>query len=115
MRLCCRSSFVMIRQLTGIDRLISCATQKRKYLCRDCNHVFRRPERRRGERRPGPEHSEGKTSIRTGHIRAMLLKNALRNYRMPSYRYCFTSVLTVTILAKRVRRSFANDDMINPA
>jgi hypothetical protein len=43
----CRSSFLAIRKLQGFERLMVMLTGKRKYFCRDCDHKFRAPDRRR--------------------------------------------------------------------
>lgn len=43
----CRSTILMIRQATGVERLMIFLTQKRKYLCPICNLSFRAPDRRR--------------------------------------------------------------------
>jgi len=46
----CRSDFLMIKKLEGVERFVVYITAKRKYRCRDCNHIFRAPDRRRKPR-----------------------------------------------------------------
>jgi DNA-directed RNA polymerase subunit RPC12/RpoP len=43
----CRSNLLMIRQKTGLERVRSFLTGMREYRCRDCDHKFRAPDRRR--------------------------------------------------------------------
>jgi hypothetical protein len=40
----------MIKKLEGVERFVVYITAKRKYRCRDCNHIFRAPDRRRKPR-----------------------------------------------------------------
>jgi len=47
----CRSTLLMIRQNTGLERLRSFLTGLRQYRCRDCDQKFRAPDRRRLSRR----------------------------------------------------------------
>jgi len=42
----------MIRNASGIERLLIFLTKKRKYLCRDCGYSFRAVDRRRAARDP---------------------------------------------------------------
>ena len=42
----CRSTRVKIRLATGIERFVILFTQTRKYICLDCDHAFRAPDRR---------------------------------------------------------------------
>lgn len=46
----CRSEYLMIRHCTGWERVMVWATSLRKYWCRDCDNVFRAPDRRRAHR-----------------------------------------------------------------
>jgi hypothetical protein len=46
----CSSNFLMIRQQTGFERIALLFTELRKYMCQDCGHVFRAPDRRRFKR-----------------------------------------------------------------
>ena len=41
---------LMIRQNTGLERLRSFFSGLRSYRCRDCDHKFRAPDRRRTDR-----------------------------------------------------------------
>lgn len=50
----CRSTRLMIRRLTGLERIAAFFTQKRKYLCGDCGFSFRVTDRRR-DRREGDQ------------------------------------------------------------
>jgi len=44
----CDSDHLMIRQRTGFEKLVMMhLTRKRKYICLDCGHSFRAPDRRR--------------------------------------------------------------------
>lgn len=43
----CRSTWLMIRQNKGLERLKIWLTGLREYVCRDCDTVFRAPDRRR--------------------------------------------------------------------
>lgn len=42
----CRSTILRIRRVTGIERVLSFLTRKRKYLCPACGCEFRGPDRR---------------------------------------------------------------------
>jgi DNA-directed RNA polymerase subunit RPC12/RpoP len=48
----CASNQLMIRERTGWERIMALFTSLRKYRCRDCDHVFRAADRRRGFRDP---------------------------------------------------------------
>jgi hypothetical protein len=37
----------MIRERTGWERVMALFTDLRKYRCRNCDHIFRAPDRRR--------------------------------------------------------------------
>ena len=43
----CRSTLLMIRQKTGLERVRVFLTGMREYRCRDCDQKFRAPDRRR--------------------------------------------------------------------
>jgi transposase-like protein len=42
----CRSNYLMIRQNTGFERVLSFLTSLREYRCGDCDQKFRAPDRR---------------------------------------------------------------------
>ena len=42
----CRLDHLKIRKSEGIERLIVFLTGKRKFLCCNCSHIFRAPDRR---------------------------------------------------------------------
>jgi DNA-directed RNA polymerase subunit RPC12/RpoP len=46
----CRSTVLMIRRKTGLERLRCFFTGLRSYRCRDCDQKFRAPDRRRAPR-----------------------------------------------------------------
>jgi hypothetical protein len=48
----CRSQPLLIRNASGIERLLIFLTKKRKYLCRYCGYSFRAADRRRTARDP---------------------------------------------------------------
>ena len=43
----CRSTILRIRRITGIERILTVLTSKRKYLCPACGCEFRAPDRRK--------------------------------------------------------------------
>jgi hypothetical protein len=43
----CHSTILKIKKRVGLERVASFLTGQRKYLCRDCWHVFRAVDRRR--------------------------------------------------------------------
>jgi hypothetical protein len=52
----------MIRNPTGIDRLIILLTGKRQFRCRRCDFVFRAPDRRKTPRPRSVPAAQGKTN-----------------------------------------------------
>jgi transposase-like protein len=46
----CEADELGIRQLTGLEILISSVTDTRKYRCFSCHHEFRARDRRKGSR-----------------------------------------------------------------
>jgi transposase-like protein len=50
----CRSNRLKIKQPSGLERLLMFLSGKRKYRCRDCDHSFRMPDRRRFPRAEAP-------------------------------------------------------------
>ena len=46
----CRSTLLMIRHKTGLERLRVFFSGLREYRCRDCDHRFRAPDRRKTPR-----------------------------------------------------------------
>lgn len=46
----CRSTLLMIRHKTGLERLRIFFTGLREYRCRDCDQRFRAPDRRKAPR-----------------------------------------------------------------
>ena len=58
----------MIRQKTGFERLVSFWTGMRLYLCRDCMHKFRAPDRRRFPRDKKQSAEKVLVGISPGHF-----------------------------------------------
>jgi DNA-directed RNA polymerase subunit RPC12/RpoP len=50
----CRSHRLKIKQSSGIERLLIFLSGMRTYRCRDCNHSFHMPDRRRFLRAEAP-------------------------------------------------------------
>jgi transposase-like protein len=46
----CASDELLIRERTGWERIVALFTSLRKYRCRNCDHTFRAPDRRRSAR-----------------------------------------------------------------
>lgn len=53
----------MIRQKTGVERLAVVFTGLRLYRCRECDHKFRAPDRRRVRRDAGEQEVEGQVKV----------------------------------------------------
>lgn len=64
----CRSEELMIRQKTGIERLLILWTGMRLYLCRECMHKFRAPDRRRFPRESKQGAEKAIVGVSPGHL-----------------------------------------------